>query len=689
MTAIGAAPPPALALRGVSKSFGSVLVNDQVSLAVAAGAILALVGENGAGKTTAMRIASGFYAPDRGTVEVRGEEQRFAGPQDATRRGIGMVHQHFLLVEAMTVTENVVLGAEPGRPWAIDRAGAAARVAALSRDLGLEVDPAARVSGLSVGERQRVELLKVLYRRADVVILDEPTAVLTPAEASRLFAVLARLRAENRAVVLITHKLPEALDLADEVTVLRAGRVVATMAAADTNAAALARLMVGRAGMAAVLAPVLSPPAVPAAASAAASASSKAPSTPHAPVVDRTSTPAPTAQSAPEEALAPAPALASALDLVDSAPRGTPGAAGDAAPSSPATASRRVVPCGAPVLVVERLTVLGAGGRRRVDGVSFTVHAGEILGIAGVEGNGQSELVEALAGLAEPGAVGGTARLGGIDLAGASVRRRRALGLAHVPEDRQRRGLALDLSVAENAVLGVEDRPPFAVGPRRLWLDRAAIARRAAAIVERFAVRPARLDLPARALSGGNQQRLVVGREIAALALPEAGPSPAPRRPTPGALSRPPSPSPSAGAPPPSSSQPATPEPPLASPGQRATPEPPLASPGQPATPEPPLASPGQPAAAKPPARLLLAAHPTRGLDLAGSRLVRDELLALRDGGCAVLLVSADLDEVLALAGRILVLYRGRVAGEINAAAASPEDLGVLMTGGSAAAATA
>jgi ABC-type uncharacterized transport system ATPase subunit len=570
-------PPPsaALALRGVSKRFGAVLVNDDVNLAVAAGGILALVGENGAGKTTAMRIASGFYAPDRGAVEVRGEACRFAGPQDATRRGIGMVHQHFLLVEPMTVTENVVLGAEPGRRWAIDRAGAAARVAALSRDLGLEVDPAARVADLSVGERQRVELLKVLYRQAGIIILDEPTAVLTPSETSRLFAVLARLRDEGRAIVLITHKLPEALNLADEITVLRAGRVVATLPAAATNAADLARLMVGRA--------------------------------------------APAQAAARASTMAPAPAAP------DPAPEATPDPAESSARSPAAARSRRLAARGAVVLAVEGLTVRGAGGRRRLDGVSFSVHAGEILGIAAVEGNGQSELIESLAGLTDPGAAGGSVRLGGTELRGAGPRRRRALGLAHVPEDRQRRGLALDLSVAENAVLGVQDRPPFAVGPRRLWLDRAAIARRAGAIVERFAVRPARLDLPARTLSGGNQQRLVVGREIAALALPAAG-SPA----------------------------------------------------------VPPATSPGPPRR-----RLLLAAQPTRGLDLAGSRLVRGELLALRDGGCAVLLVSADLDELLALADRILVLYRGRVAGELEAAAASPEDLGVLMTGGSAAAGTA
>jgi general nucleoside transport system ATP-binding protein len=543
-------PAPALELRHVSKRFGGVLANDDVSFAAAAGAIHALVGENGAGKTTAMRIAFGLLAPDRGEVAVDGTPRRLAGPQDAIRLGVGMVHQHFTLIDAMTVAENVVLGAEPGRRWALDRAGASARVAELAGELELQVDPAARVGELPVAARQRVELLKALYREARVLILDEPTAVLAPPEVAALFAVLRRLRLEGSTVVLITHRLAEVLAIADEVTVMRDGRVVAARPARGLDAAELARLIVGR--------------------------------------------------------------------------------------EAPPRIAKRPAHPGAPVLAVRGLTVLAAGnavgasaagstgGRPRLDGVSFDVRAGEILGIAGIEGNGQSELIDAiagladpaaggssgtmiLAGLADPGAVAGTraaaagsTAAGGwqVDLAGTSPRRRRELGIAHIPEDRQRRGLLLDLDLAENSILGAHQRPPVAVGPLRGWLDRTAIARRAAAILARFEVCPAALGLPARALSGGNQQKLVAGRELSL------------------------------------------------------------------------------------PPRLLLAAQPTRGVDLRGSELIHRHLVALRDGGCAVLLVSSELEELMTLADRLLVLHRGKVAGELDPARATVEEVGLLMTGG-------
>ncbi len=538
------AAPAVLELRHVTKRFGGVLANDDVSFAAAAGTIHALVGENGAGKTTAMRIAFGLLAPDRGEVAVEGMPRRFAGPRDAVSLGIGMVHQHYALAEAMTVTENVVLGAEPGRPWAIDLAAAAVRVGELARELGLPIDPAAPVAGLSVAERQRTELLKALYRQARVLILDEPTAVLAPPEAGALFAVLRRMRDQGRTVVLITHRLAEVLEVADDVTVMRDGRVVAARPARGLDAAELARLIVGR---------EVPPRAV------------KTPARP-----------------------------------------------------------------GPPVLVVRGLTVAAAGragGRPRLDGVSFAVHAGEVLGVAGIEGNGQAELVEALAGLLAPAApalfaaggtagpgggaaiVSGTVRLAGektgadalVDLAAAGARRRRELGIAHVPEDRQRQGLLLDLDLAENSILGVHDRPPVAVGPFRGWLDRAAIGRRAAAILARFEVRPAVAGMHARGLSGGNQQKLVVGRELS------------------------------------------------------------------------------------PPPRLLLAAQPTRGVDLAGAALVHRRILELRDAGGAVLLVSSDLEELMALADRLLVLHRGRVAGELDPARATAAEAGLLMTGGGAA----
>jgi len=563
------APAPALELRHVSKRFGGVLANDDVSFAAAAGAIHALVGENGAGKTTAMRIAFGLLAPDRGEVAVDGVPRRFAGPQDAIRLGIGMVHQHFTLVDAMTVTENVVLGAEPGRRWALDLAGASARVAELAREAELRIDPAARAGELPVAARQRVELLKALYRQARVLILDEPTAVLAPPEVAALFAVLRRMRRQGRAVVLITHRLSEVLAIADEVTVLRDGRVVAARPARGLAAAELARLIVGREA----------PPRT-----------AKLPAHPGAPVL-------------------------AVRGLTIAAPGGVGG-------------------------------VGGAGGRPRLDGVSFDVRAGEILGIAGVEGNGQSELIDAIAGLADPagGRPSGTMILAGladpaagrssgttvpagrdagslppdreagsmppgrpgrgsggpVDLAGAGPRRRRELGIAHIPEDRHRRGLLLDLDLAENSILGAHERPPVAVGLLHGWLDRAAIARRAAAILDRFEVRPARLGLPARALSGGNQQKLVVGRELSL------------------------------------------------------------------------------------PPRLLLAAQPTRGVDLRGSELIHRHLLALRDAGCAVLLVSSELEELMTLADRLLVLHRGRVAGELDPARATVEEVGLLMTGGAA-----
>jgi general nucleoside transport system ATP-binding protein len=531
-------PPPALELRHVTKRFGGVLANDDVGFAAAAGAIHALVGENGAGKTTAMRIAFGLLAPDRGEVAVDGVPRRLAGPRDAIRLGIGMVHQHFRLIDAMTVTENVVLGAEPGRGWALDLAGASARVAELAGELEFRIDPSARVDGLPVAARQRVELLKALYRRARVLILDEPTSVLAPPEVAALFAVLRRMRRQGSTVVLITHRLSEVLAVADEVTVMRDGRVVAARPARGLAAAELARLIVGR----------------------------------------------------------------------DMPPR----------------IAKRPAQLGAPVLSVRGLTVAApggggggaAGGRPSLDGVSFDVRAGEILGIAGVEGNGQSELIETLAGLSDLGGgrSSGTVILAGpgdpgaaapgtggpVDLAGAGPGRRRELGIAHIPEDRQRRGLLLDLDLAENSILGAHGRPPVAVGPLRAWLDRAAIARRAAAILARFEVRPAVLGLPARALSGGNQQKLVAGREL----------SLAPR--------------------------------------------------------------------------LLLAAQPTRGVDLRGSELLHRHLLALRDAGSAVLLVSSELEELMALADRLLVLHRGGIAGELDPARASAEEVGFLMTGGAA-----
>ncbi|HEX3529564.1 MAG TPA: ABC transporter ATP-binding protein [Thermoanaerobaculia bacterium] len=500
-------------LRNITKRFGNVLANDRVSLKVEPGTIHAIVGENGAGKSTAMRIAYGFYSADDGEILVDGVAQRIASPQDAISRHIGMVHQHFMLVETMTVAENIVLGAEPGSAAALDLKGAEAQVRRLSEELGLAVDPRAPISELSVGQQQRVELLKALYRQARLLILDEPTAVLTPQEVAELFAILRRMREQGKTIVIITHKLSEVLELSDDVTVMRDGKVVGPpLKTKDTNAAELARLMVGRD----VLLRVEKKPAQP----------------------------------------------------------------------------------GATVLEVRDLSVTAPDRTRRLDGVSFTVRAGEIVGVAGVEGNGQTELIEALAGLVPAARSGGAIRLGGDDISGLDARQRKERGIAHIPEDRHRRGLLLDFDLAENSILGVQRSRPVAVGPGGVWLDEAAIHERAERIVHDFDVRPPNIALPARSLSGGNQQKLIIGREL------DLHP------------------------------------------------------------------------------RLLLVAQPTRGVDIGAIEFIHRQIIALRDGGCAVLLVSAELEEVTALADRLLVLHQGKIVREVDPARTTTAEIGLLMAGG-------
>src|ERR1051326_8406294 len=367
-------------LREITKRFGDVLANDRISIHVRTGTIHAIVGENGAGKSTVMKIAYGFYNADEGEIVVDGVTQNIRTPHDAIALGIGMVHQHFMLVEPMTVAENIVLGAEPGSAVSLDLKKAAEEIRKVSDEFKLAVDPNAAIETLSVGQQQRVELLKALYRHAQLLILDEPTAVLTPQEVEEFFSILRRMREQDKTIVIITHKLSEVLAISDDVTVMRDGKVVGELKTSQTNAAELARLMVGRE----VLLRVEKPDAKP----------------------------------------------------------------------------------GAAVLNVKNLSIAGRDGSKRLDGVTFEIRASEIVGIAGVEGNGQTELIEALAGLIPGSYVTGNIIFEGNDVTTADARRRKELGIAHVPEDRHRRGLLLDFSLAENTILGVHyRRPALSAGP--------------------------------------------------------------------------------------------------------------------------------------------------------------------------------------------------------------------------------
>ena len=415
---------PAVSLRGITRRFGPLVANDRVSLDLAPGQIHALVGENGAGKSTLMKVLYGLLAPDEGVIEVDGAPVRLASPLDAMRAGFGMVHQHFMLVDTLTVAENVVLGREPGARAGIFRSDAAERdVTALAARYGLPVDAHARIAQLSVGAQQRVEILKALYRGARVLILDEPTAVLTPQEVDELFAVLRALRADGASIVLITHKLAEVMALADRVTVMRAGRVVGGGPIAELTQERLAELMVGH---------------------------------------------------------VPAP-LAERANLVPGAPR----------------------------IEASDLEVLDDRRLPAVRGVSFAVRAGEIVGLAGVEGNGQHELIESLAGLRAP--VRGSIRIGGHAVSGRSAREHRAAGLAHIPSDRLRRGLVPEMTLAENLVLGRQREPNMGVGP---WLGGHTLEEASRAVLAEYDVRPPEPKLAAGRLSGGNQQKLIAAREL-------------------------------------------------------------------------------------------------------------------------------------------------------------------------------
>jgi len=500
---------PVIELRGIDKRFGAVHANRDVSLAVRQGSIHGIVGENGAGKSTLMGILYGYHRPDRGEILVRGRPAAIKSAQDALAAGIGMVHQHFMLVEPFTVLENVVLGVEGAFRLAGGMARARAEIERLGRDYHLEVDPGARVADLGVGQRQRVEILKALYRGADVLVLDEPTAVLTPQEVDHLFRILTSLRSEGKTVVLITHKLREIRELTDVVTVMRQGRVVATLPTAETTAEQLAALMVGR----------------------------------------------------------------------------TVSLRVDKAPARP----------GEPVIEVADLVVEDALGVARVKGVSFTVRRGEIVGVAGVAGNGQSELLEALAGIRP--ATSGRIRWKARALADAEARSPRVmrrLGLAHVPEDRHRMGLVMPFAARESAILGYHDEATYNGAIR---LRRAAVAASFKRQAAEYDIRPPNGALPTSAFSGGNQQKIVLARELD-------------RHPD-----------------------------------------------------------------------LLLVGQPTRGVDIGAIEFIHRRLVALRDAGKALLLVSVELDEILALADRILVMHDGRIVGELPQAAATERAIGLMMAG--------
>jgi simple sugar transport system ATP-binding protein len=507
--ATAARPPaaradPAIELVGIDKHFGPVHANRAVDLQIAAGTIHGIVGENGAGKSTLMNILYGYYQADRGVIRVDGQERAIGSPEDAIRAGIGMVHQHFMLVEPFTVLENLLLGAEGGVTLAQGASRARREIAALEREYGLEVDLDARVADLPVGVQQRVEILKALFRGARVLILDEPTGVLTPQEADHLFRILRNLRDQGRTVVLITHKLREVMAVTDNVSVMRKGEMVAHRRTADTSTEELAELMVGRK----VLLRVAKGPARP----------------------------------------------------------------------------------GAPVLEVENLVVRDGAGVTRVKGIGFTVRAGEIVGIAGVAGNGQSELLEALAGI-RPIARGRVTIKGRpID----AVAHARTHGLGHVPEDRLRMGLVPEFAAYENAILGYQLDPDYS---SHGFLNKSGIIGACLRWMRGYDVRPGDALLKARSFSGGNQQKLVLAREM------EHDPD------------------------------------------------------------------------------LLLVGQPTRGVDIGAIEFIHKRLIAMRDAGKAVLLVSVELDEILALADRILVMFDGTITGELAADEADERRIGLLMAG--------
>jgi general nucleoside transport system ATP-binding protein len=499
--------PPVLELRGITKQFPGVLANDHIDFDLRRGEVHALLGENGAGKSTLMSILYGLYTADSGEILMNGKPVTISSPKHAIELGIGMVHQHFMLIPVMTVTENIVLAQEPTHAGVLlDYDAAGKRVRDLSDSFGLAVDPNARIQAITVGQQQRVEILKALYRGAEILILDEPTAVLTPQEAQELFEIINELKSQGKSIVFISHKLNEVLEIADRISVLRRGKLIETIPREGATEAGLARSMVGREVLLRV----------------------------------------------------------------------------EKRPSQP----------GEPLLQLEDVVVRDDRGLEAVRSVSFEVRAREIVGIAGVDGNGQTELIDSLTGLRNP--VSGSIRIGGEELSRASAREALDAGLGHIPEDRQRRGLVLDFNLAENLVLHDYAKEPFS---KLGWVNPRSWFRWARGLLQEFDVRGGGPTTRAGSLSGGNQQKVVIAREV----------------------SRDPS--------------------------------------------------------------VLIAAQPTRGLDVGAIEFVHRRLVEQRDAGKAVLLVSLELEEIVSLSDRILVLYEGRIVAEFPPDV-SEEEIGIAMIGG-------
>jgi len=492
----------------IRKEFGTFVANDNITLQLRKGEIHALLGENGAGKSTLMNVLFGLYQPEGGEIRVHGKKVNIENPNIANELGIGMVHQHFMLVEKFTVTENIILGLEPKSGITIDRATARKKVMEISEQYGLRIDPDAKIEDISVGMQQRVEILKTLYRGADILIFDEPTAVLTPQEIQELIQIMKRLIAEGKSIILITHKLKEIMQVADRCTVIRRGRYIGTVEVDETvNEDSLAEMMVGR----------------------------------------EVNFDAEYSKADPQQV----------------------------------------------VLDVQNLVVKDGRGLKVVEGLDLQIRAGEVLGIAGIDGNGQTELIEAISGLKKPES--GKVLLNGKDVTGHTPRKMTEAGIGHIPQDRHKHGLVLDYSIRDNMVLQTYYKEPFS---KRGLMNYKAVAEKAKALIEKFDVRTPSIDVPARALSGGNQQKAIIAREV------DRSPD------------------------------------------------------------------------------LLIAAQPTRGLDVGAIEFIHEQLIKEREKGRAVLLISFELDEILHVSDRIAVLYEGKIVGIRDPKETTEQELGFLMAGG-------